>query len=207
MFQSDGQVIPLGERDASGVIDVICDAFRDYPVMRFVLESGERYPQDLRRFVRLIVMARVYRGEFIHGLAEGGVLQGAALVSLPARSVHSEPLEALRSELWDELGAAARARYELYSAASTPMVPPEHHYHLNVLAVRHAAHGRGYARKLLDHVHALSQSDPGSSGVSLSTETEANVPLYEHFGYRVVGRVEVAPGLTCWGFFRPDAIR
>ncbi|HEX6790020.1 MAG TPA: GNAT family N-acetyltransferase, partial [Candidatus Krumholzibacteria bacterium] len=98
--------------------------------------------------------------------------------------------------------AAARARYDAYNAAVTPFMPPEHHYHVNVLAVRHEAQGRGHARTLLEHVHSVARNDPESSGVSLTTETEANVPLYEHFGYRVLGEVDVAPGLRAWGFFR-----
>lgn len=196
----------LGEEDVADVIDVVCDAFADYPVMRFVLDYDHpQYAQRLHRFVHFIVMARLYRSEFMHGIVDGGVLQGTALTSLPARPVTSAPLDALREALWNELGPEARVRYEAYGAAFARFVPPDHHYHLNVLAVRHAAHGKGYARVLLEHVHALSRDDPESSGVSLTTENEANVSLYAHFGYRVIGRAEIAPGLTCWGFFRPDS--
>ena len=41
-------------------------------------------------------------------------------------------------------------------------------------------------------------------GVTLTTEDPSNVPLYEHFGYQVVGHARVAPGLESWGFFRHD---
>jgi hypothetical protein len=41
-------------------------------------------------------------------------------------------------------------------------------------------------------------------GVSLTTEIETNVTLYRHFGYSLLGEVQVAPALTAWGFFRPD---
>jgi hypothetical protein len=33
------------------------------------------------------------------------------------------------------------------------------------------------------------------------------VDLYRHFGYEVVGKTQVAPGLTSWGFFRADEPR
>jgi GNAT superfamily N-acetyltransferase len=150
-------------------------------------------------------MARVHRGEHIVGIDEGGMLQGVALVSVPARPVTSAALDALREQTWQEIGADCRARYEGYGTAFAQFVAPEYHLHLNVLAVRHAAQGRGHARTLLDHVHDMSRSDPESSGVSLTTELEANVSLYKHFGYRLLGQLEIAPGLTCWGFFRPDA--
>jgi GNAT superfamily N-acetyltransferase len=199
------RVVRLGESDVADVVDVVSDAFADYPVMRYVLGHEDHYRGHLRRFVHFMVMARVYRNELIAGIAEDGLLQGVALVSVPAHTVTSAPLDALREALWHELGAAARARYEAYGAAFARFVPAEYHYHLNVLGVRHAAHGKGYARKLLDYVHALSRDDPQSSGVSLTTENPANVPLYEHVGYRVIGEVEITPGLVCWGFFRADS--
>ena len=41
-------------------------------------------------------------------------------------------------------------------------------------------------------------------GVTLTTEDQANVSLYEQLGYEVVGQVVVAPELRTRGFFRPD---
>jgi hypothetical protein len=38
--------------------------------------------------------------------------------------------------------------------------------------------------------------------VSLSTETPENLPLYEYFGYRLLGHAEVGDGLDTWAFFR-----
>ena len=67
-----------------------------------------------------------------------------------------------------------------------------------------AARGTGQGRALLDHVHAMSAAHPQSPGVSLSTEVPGNVPMYEHFGYRVVGSARVAPELTTWVMFRRD---
>jgi hypothetical protein len=44
--------------------------------------------------------------------------------------------------------------------------------------------------------------DEDAQGVSLTTENPDNVPLYQHFGYRIVGTSNVGPGLTTWGFYR-----
>jgi putative acetyltransferase len=112
-------------------------------------------------------------------------------------------LTARREDLWRELGPEVRARYDAFAAAS-PVHLTTPHLHLHMIGVRHAAHGRGYARQLLDHVHAFSRGDPESNGVSLTTETEANLTLYRHFGYHLVGRMQVSPDLTTWGFFRRD---
>lgn len=192
--------------DADDVVEVVSDSFAPYPVMQFVL-GGDRagYAERLRRFCHFIVMSRIHRQEFIFGAGQAGMLDGVALVSVPSRALKLAPLDELRNQLWSDLGADAQARYETYNSAVAPFMPPEYHYHMNVLAVRHAAQGRGHARTLLEYVHAFSRHDPASSGVSLTTEKEINVALYEHFGYRQVGRAVVAPGLTAWGFFRPNS--
>ena len=190
--------------DVPEVVDVVSDSFADYPVMKFVLQHGrEGYETRLQRFCHFIAMARVHRSEFMYGVRDTDRLQGVALVSLPNRSVKSHALEQLRDELWRDLGDGPRERYAAYTGAVEPFMPREHHYHINVLAVRSDAQGRGYARALLDHVHTMAQRDAESSGVSLTTEKESNVSLYEHFGYRVLGQTTVAPELMAWGFFRP----
>ena len=194
----------LSSSDVPEITDVVSDSFADYPVMKFVLEHGRSgYDARLERFCHFIAMARVHRNEFMYGVSDQNGLQGVALVSLPNRPVKSPALEQLRDELWKDLGEGARARYTIYTGAVEPFMPREHHYHINVLAVRSGAQGRGYARALLEHVHSIAHRDTESSGVSLTTEKEANVSLYEHFGYRVLGRTLVAPELMAWGFFRP----
>ena len=208
MSRNDHAILQLEKDDVAGVVDVLCDAFAEYPVMRFVLGPGHGPDSDhLRRLIYFFVMARVYRREYLFGIVEDGVLQAVALVSRPSVSGSPPELMALRDAVWGELGSAARERYEAYGALIVPFLLPEPHLHLNMIGVRHDAHGRGHARRLLEHVHAFSRDDPASSGVSLTTETEANVALYEYFGYRLLGRVEVATGLTSWGFFRPDSTR
>ncbi len=57
---------------------------------------------------------------------------------------------------------------------------------------------------MLDAIHTMSERDPDSTGVSLTTETAANVPLYEHCGYHIVGHEQILDGLETWGLFRPN---
>jgi GNAT superfamily N-acetyltransferase len=71
-----------------------------------------------------------------------------------------------------------------------------------MIGVRGTHQGRGLARRLLEAVHALAAGDAGSRGVSLTTELAKNVPLYEHFGYAVIGHVWVNEGLETWSMYR-----
>jgi hypothetical protein len=73
-----------------------------------------------------------------------------------------------------------------------------------MIGVRRDRAGRGLGCALLDAIHAMSERDPDSTGISLTTETAANVPFYEHCGYDIVGHEQIVDGLETWGFFRPD---
>ena len=190
------------------IVSVLSDAFHDYPVMRYVLGpdlpgSGAPYNVRLHRLVQLFVSNRAYRDEPMMGVRDdSGGLVAAAVMSLPA-SPHPRPAYiALRESIWAELGADARSRYDAYVAVAQFFGAVGPHHHLNMIGVRRAQQRLGLARELLVEVHRLAGDDPKSSGVSLTTERAENVPLYEHFGYRVVGHTRVSAELETWGLFR-----
>ena len=204
MIEDGAAVRELGREDVSEVVDLLCESFFDYPVMRFVLGGGEGYEKRLETLVHFFVMARVLRGEVMLGIGDPGTLSAAALVSRPSGSASPPELADLREKVWAELGTSARSRYEAFGAACAAFDVDVPHIHLNMLGVRGRAQGGGLGGRLIQYVHAMSGADPESEGVSLTTEDEANVSLYEHSGYRVVGSTTVAPELKTWGFFRPD---
>jgi ribosomal protein S18 acetylase RimI-like enzyme len=191
--------------DPDEVVDVFCEAFRDYPVMRFVLGRDRiDFDRDLRTLIGFFVMSRALRGEYLFGVRDrSGVLEAAATVSRPGTP--SPPaLAALREDVWSTLGRDCRARYDAYGAACSPLEPTDPHLHLNMIGVRRGTQGSGRGRLLLDHVHALSREDPESGGVSLATEDPRNVALYRHVGYVVRGHAVVSPELETWALYRPD---
>jgi len=189
-------------------VTVLCDAFRDYPVMQYVLGSADDYDRRLRTLIDFFVSARVFREEPVLGLYDrDGTLAAVALVTLPGERPAPEALSVQREAVWKELGAAERGRYEGFGTACAQFSVESPHHHLNMIGVRRSYMGRGFARKLLEAVHQLSDADDGSAGVSLSTEAAHNLPLYEHFGYRQLSHAVVGPGLETWAFFRPGRKR
>jgi GNAT superfamily N-acetyltransferase len=196
-------VTVLSSSQADDAVTVLCEAFRDYPVMRHVLGPNAGYAQRLRTLIGFFVAARIHRRDLILGVFEGGRLEAVALVTLPGTDPGPEALSVLREAVWSELGSEARARYDRFGAASHQFDIQAVHHHLNMIGVRPSHLGQGLARILLDHVHGLADADQGSAGVTLSTETAANVELYEHFGYRRLGYTRVADDLETWVFFRP----
>ena len=193
----------LQPSEAGVAVDVLCDAFHDYPVMRYILGATPDYDRRLRTLIGFFVAARVLRNDPMLAAYDGELAVATAIVTLPGDRPVPEEFDARREATWQELGAAERARYEGFGTALKPFVVVEPHHHLNMLGVRSSHAGRGFARDLLDAVHALAEADPDSAGVTLSTETEKNVTLYRHFGYRILGHVIVGEGLESWAFFRP----
>jgi GNAT superfamily N-acetyltransferase len=192
---------------AGEVVDVLCDAFREYPVMRWVLgRSNPRYDEQLRTLFGFFLAARYAWNETVLAADRDGVLLGAALVSGDRDGNEPPALGRAREATWRELGEEARARYGAFGEACRVDVDGTH-LHLNAIGVRHAEAGRGIGRRLLDAVHAMSESDPRSCGVTLSTESPANVPMYEHVGYRVIHHARVNHELETWAMFRPDSGR
>ena len=187
--QMTADLLTLDKDDVASVIDVLCEAFFDYPAMRYVLGPGRPdYKSELETLVSLFVIARVWREEFLLGVRDGTGLVAAAIVSRPTGAPAPPEFYELRERVWAELGPEAEARYDAFGDACAPFQVEAPHLHLNMIGVRGSAQGRGLARPLLERVHQLSRTDSESQGVTLSTEIEANVSLYEYFGYRLVGR-------------------
>ena len=193
----------LAEPDFREVVDVLADAFSDYPVMRYVLgESGNTMPR-LTELIGLFVFRRIRLGGPMFGVRDKrGALVGAAVMTLPAEPDPSPEVLQRRDEVWNALGQECRERHDAYGAAAKTVLVAEPHHHLNMIGIRRANHGRGLARPLLESAIQLAAADPDSAGLTLTTETPENVRLYQHFGFEVTGEAFAAPGLKTWGLFR-----
>ncbi|MFQ5795461.1 MAG: hypothetical protein ACE5JP_10490 [Candidatus Bipolaricaulia bacterium] len=71
------------------------------------------------------------------------------------------------------------------------------------MGVHPETQGKGHRRALLNAIHALSEAHPTSIGVALDTENPVNVPLYKHFGYRIVKKTKL-DDVDVWCMFRPN---
>ena len=209
MFPATAVRLPSDRVDE--IVDVMADAFLGYPVMRWVA-GGVGTPQTLaareRRLVDLFVRRRIARGGPAFGMSDRenstgkSFLAGAAILTLPHEPEPPGAVAEMTAATWLALGDDARQRYDAYARAASlfDALPP--HHHLNMIGVRPSHKGRGLARPLLEAARALAEADPGSSGVSLTTEKPENVELYRHFGFEVVAEAEPAPDLKTWGMFQ-----
>jgi GNAT superfamily N-acetyltransferase len=200
--------IRLGNDRFDDTVNAFCDAFYDYAVTRYVIgDVGNDYDDRLRALIGYFTESRFSRDYPVLGLeSSNGRLVAAANINPPRGMAAPASLEAAFDRLGATLGEAAMRRYDAFVEACKPFEPDEPHVHLGMIGVIREAQGRGHARTLLEAVHAMSHADPESSGVSLTTETPKNLPFYEHFGYRILGRGETPDGgLVTWTLFRTDA--
>ena len=197
------EAIPLPPERRDDVIDVFADAFDDYPLMHWVVGPGRDAAGRVRRLIAFFVSRRVMRGGPLLGVVDGNRLVGAAAITLPAEPAPPPGITALDIEVWRDLGHPARERYQSYAETTAPFFTRlGRHYHLNMIGIRNSHKGRGLARPIIDAVHRMSDADADSTGVSLTTERDRNVKLYEHFGYGVIAQKQVSDDVQTWGLFR-----
>lgn len=195
----------LGVAEREVATEILCEAFHAYPVMRWVLApAGADYDRRLARMVGFFVAARTFRGEPLLGIDHDGSLGAVAMLSDPTGPPSPAELGTEREAMWSDLGQRARSRYEAFGVACAPLLVTEPHIHLNMIGTLRETRGRGYGRILLEYVHAMSERDPDSGGVSLTTEDPANVPLYESFGYEITGHARVSEEVETWALYRPN---
>jgi GNAT superfamily N-acetyltransferase len=198
-------IVRLTPDRAPEAVAVLCEAFRDYPVMRFFLgDLGARYDDYLSRMVGIFVAGRVKSGHPILAIEEGGRPVAIATITLPGEHATPPEVEAAHETLWTELDPDAKSRSEALVAMWRRIALPVPQYHVNMLGVLRSHAGRGLGGRLLREVHEMSRLDPGSTGVSLTTEDPKNVPLYQHCGYEIVAHDRVTDWFETWGFFRRD---
>lgn len=60
-------------------------------------------------------------------------------------------------------------------------------YYLYVLAVRPEQQGKGYSSVLMRHF--LNRIDFSKNRIYLETSNEKNIPIYEHFGFKIIAEI------------------
>ena len=190
----------LTRDEKSLVVDALVDAFHDYPVMRFALHSqGNEFEKDIRTLIGFYCEARFAKDGHVLAIREGNEFAAIALID---EAIHKRwpTLTQELALLKEQIGESAFQRIQMYENTTAKLEPQAPHYFLGMIAARPRYQGKGYGGALLRRVQELSANDPASTGVCLSTERQDNVSLYERFGYKVIGEVDVAD-MHSWCMF------
>lgn len=196
----------LRDLDRSGkvaALNVLCAAFHDYPVMRYVIgETDPEYHGKLRELINFFVEARLSRNVPLIGVYDANELLGVAVFSPPKEIPVPRELVECHAQIERRLGPDAMARFDRYDKACEATDPGHVAHYLGMIAVRPDAQGRSLGRRLIDAVKDLARSDPESTGITLNTESESNLGFYERMGFRKGSEADAGP-LHTWSFYWP----
>ena len=202
MTNSEYRLLTLS--DVEEAAQVIARAFVEDPLISFVL------PIKLTRVRTLVKFFRVY-GELSiqnqRGFGVGDPLQGVAYWKRPSQDSMSISIKSL----WKFLPLLftmypigylrARAILNQLDALHNKYAN-EPHFYLDNLGVLPTARGQGLSSKLIRPF--LAMADEQKVIAYTDTVTEANVPLYEHFGFQCVETSLVSgTGITVYALRRP----
>jgi GNAT superfamily N-acetyltransferase len=134
-------------------------------------------------------------------VGDGGV-DGAAAWLPPEQVRRFEEIEIATRPRIEALTDDGGARYAVFWDWLGEHLPAEPCWFLDILAVRASARGRGLASALVRHGLARAHGD--GQPAFLETANPANVPMYEHLGFRVVEASEAPDGGPRVWFLRAD---
>ena len=182
-------------------LDVLCDAFHEYPVMRYVLaDSGPDYDGALRALIDLFCQARLTHGLSLYGIRHEGPLVAVSVTSDPIERPTPPQLQETAERLIERIGQEAWDRLGRYEDACKAGAPGQPSHYLGMLGIVSSHQRQGFGKALVASTKELARCSADSRGILLNTETEKNIPYYEKLGFRVVGEAD-ADHVHTWSMF------
>jgi ribosomal protein S18 acetylase RimI-like enzyme len=185
----DVRIATLQDRDVVG--RVLGEAFINDPVLRWMMPDGKRSELLFR------TLARHQHGPLgSSDIAEtAGRPVGASLWDPPGH--HQSPWQAIASAVPFTRALRTRTHYgSVLESTFHKHRPPGTFWYLALIGAIDPGNGIGSA--LLEHRLARIEGP-----AYLESSNEANVPLYERFGFVVTGEIHLPfHGPTCWKMYR-----
>ena len=179
-------LVPVTKNNIKTAALTLARAFQDYPVSIFFEPDEEKRKKQTPRIYRLVLQSAIATGEVYATSPEmEGVAVWTLSDNLQPEGKHGFSMGWLWVSLFSDKEADKRreAFFE-YSQAVRARVVPGRYWYLQMLGVDPAYQGKGFSSRLLKPM--LERADREGLLCCLETQLEKNVPLYQHFGFRVV---------------------
>ncbi len=167
--------------DRKRAVATVALAFASDPMMRWSFPDPERYFDIARDFID------AFGGHATeHGSAdEIADFSAVALWLPPGVSPNGEAMGAIieanmPADRMQDGGGLVEQMNKFH--------PHEPHWYLPLIGTDPTKQGRGYGSALL--MHALERCDRDRLPAYLESSSPANVPLYERFGFEVIGKIQ-----------------
>jgi ribosomal protein S18 acetylase RimI-like enzyme len=183
---------PATSADVKKLAGILARAFHDDPPLVWLLPNPATRAGRVTRMFATIIGIESLRYGGVDIACGGEEILGGAIWLPPGHwqpglreSVQAMPSYALAL-------AASRNRAAQYGRALEETHPKEPHWYLKVIGVDPAWQGRGVASVLLRS--RLKRCDEDRQPAYLEVATADGVSLYEHFGFRRIGSLNMPEG-------------
>jgi ribosomal protein S18 acetylase RimI-like enzyme len=203
MKSGPANLISLEKAQAWPAAEVLARAFQNYPALKYYYPDNAGRNKVNRYFSAISTYFGVHYGEMYTTSAN---LEGIA-VWMPSANYNMNMRSLLRSVPLSVLlgfglsaGFKMRAMGEYIDRVHKRLAPFDHWY-LLVLGVDPLHQGKGYASRLVRPM--LVRADQEELPCYLETNDEADVPIYRHFGFKVIEEGTI-PGASVknWAMLR-----
>lgn len=175
-----GPVGSIHDDKAAAAIGVITLAFSTDPVARWMYPHPDHYLQYFPLFIRAFAGKSFDQGTAYLAPDAGG----AALWFGP----HTEPDEdALIGLFWSTTSDAVQKDLFPIFEQMGEFHPTHAHWYLPMIGVEPSSQGKGVGSALLQH--SLANCDADGLPAYLESSNPRNIPLYERFGFEVIGEI------------------
>lgn len=187
----------LRSSERADFIAVMAEAFEGDPL--FLTAFGARGEEGWERRVASFLsfmfdMNRLMQGT-PRGLFVDGRLCACALLEPPVSTLASLVgglASALRFvPVAFALPTRATAFLNTYTRRTRAAPSRNPHGYIVMVGVRPKAQGQGFGRRLVEDAIARTRAIPPATGIALDTENEANVRLYQHWGFRKTASLDL----------------
>ena len=191
-------VRPAAPDEFDDVVRVFAEAFATDPMITWPLPPAAPLSDVVSLFSTIVHDAYGPMGT----VSVAGEVDGAAVWLPPEQAARFEEVEAATRPKIAALTDDGGVRYGAFWDWLDGHLPREPCWFLDILAVREAARGRGIGSALVRN--GLQRAHAAGVPAFLETARPANVPMYEHLGFRVVEESDAPDsGPTIW-FLRAD---
>jgi ribosomal protein S18 acetylase RimI-like enzyme len=174
-------VVAASSEDKDKSISCLVTAFANDPFIRWMFPDPLQYLQ-----VFPLVLTHFAAGAFDHGSAyRASDFRSAALWLPPGVTPDEDALGAVMED-----GVAAELQEEVFGVLEQVGAghPEDAHWYLPAMGVDPRSQGKGYGAALLDH--GLQACDRGHVAAYLESTNPTNIPLYQRFGFEVIGQIQ-----------------
>jgi len=196
------------KRDIVRASKVLADAFQSDPVWNKIYEGGSDFEKQSRAIFEVPVRYCLKYGEVY---APSEELEGV-IGWIPGKYADMKTWHMIRS---GGMGAAMRIGLNAARKMGTvfkTMVEDRHEHmaghtflYLLVFGVSTELQGKGFGRKLIDA--AIEKSEREGLQLYLETETEENMKMYEHFGFKLLKKITLPiVDLPMWEMVREPKV-